>query len=554
MRATIVSSAARIVGTKAPDAIVATGGGDQTIEGLGGNDRICGGPGSDTIDGGKGVDHVDGGAGDDTIVGYRGPDTLSGGPGNDLVDGQQGSDSIEGGAGDDKLLGDKGNDKIEGGAGDDAIEGGAGDDTNLDGGLGADAIFGGSGSDNIDGGPGDGDVVRGDAGTDTLSGGPGADDIVSYASATRGGIQVNLAAGRAKGDGHDALSGFEDAVGSPQGDTIVGDGEANKLDGSVGDDTLISGGGGGEAFGGPGSDSCTGFTVETSCGPEAPPPANAAYVVLNQGLDGSSLIVQGGPGPDQLHISGGGSTWTVSDGGRVFAGEGCANPAGTVTAVTCSGGPAVALVVATGGNGDDTIAIDPGVPPSVKVRINGNAGNDTIEGGPGEDVLEAGENYNNPDDGNDTLIGNGGGDVLYADPGADHLSGGAGDDLLVSSVLTCQGHSFDGGSGEDTVSYARSNDSLHVALGGSGGPAGCATPDQVLADNESLEGSDGPDVLIGDNGDNSLLGHLGADTLIGRGGDDFLDAVDGLRDKRIDCGAGNDEVLVDRADPAPVGC
>ena len=116
----------------------------------------------------------------------------------------------------------------------------------------------------------------------------------------------------------------------------------------------------------------------------------------------------------------------------------------------------------------------------------------------GFDVLEAGENYNNPDNGNDTLIGNGGSDVLYADPGADQLSGGPGDDLLVSSVAVCQGHTYDGRPGDDTVSYGRSDAALTVELGGTGGPSGCGSPDQVGASNESLEGSDGPDVLIGD--------------------------------------------------------
>jgi Ca2+-binding RTX toxin-like protein len=145
--------------------------------------------------------------------------------------------------------------------------------------------------------------------------------------------------------------------------------------------------------------------------------------------------------------------------------------------------------------------------------------------------------------------------VLYADPGADQLQGGPGDDLLVSSVATCQGHTFDGGSGDDTVSYARSDDSLTIELGGTGDSPGCGNPDHVLVNNESLEGSDGPDTLIGDNGDNSLLGHLGADTFLGRGGDDFIDAADGHRDKSINCGGGGDEeVVVDKVDPPPSGC
>jgi Ca2+-binding RTX toxin-like protein len=515
-KATIVSSGARIVGTKAPDSILVRGGGPHTVAGLGGNDRICGGPGVDSVRGG------------------------------------QGSDLLRGGGGDDALLGEKGNDRISGGTGDDQIDGGAGDDEPLEGGPGTDSVIGGTGTDEADGGPGDGDVVRGDGGPDLLSGGPGAQDIVSYASATRRGVTVSLAERAGKGDGHDSLGGFEDVVGSPQADTIVGDGAANRLDGGVGDDTLI-GGGGGEAFGGPGTDSCKNFAVEHSCGPETKPPAGGAYVILDQGLSGSSLIVQGGPVADQLRIARAAEGWTVSAADRLAAGEGCTGGRGT-NEIVCPEGASLSLIVVTGGAGDDSIVLDPSVPAAVSVRANGNAGSDTIVGGPGPDVLEAGENYKAPDSGNDTLEGNGGSDVLYADPGADALRGGEGNDLLASSVAACQGHSFDGGSGTDTVSYARSSAGVAVAIGSTGGPAGCATPDLVPAVNESLEGSDGPDALIGDNGRNSLLGRLGADVLVGRGGNDFIDAADGRRDKRVDCGAGKDEVLRDGADPASGSC
>jgi Ca2+-binding RTX toxin-like protein len=579
-----------IVGKKASDVIYGGGGNDVITGGANGNDTICGGPGDDVIHGGrgfdallgegghdklegetgsdmldggagddtlggsKGGDNLHGGSGDDSLIAFKGPDTLDGGAGVDFLDGQQGSDEIDGGGGDDKLVGDKGNDKMRGGPDDDRLEGGPGDDPVLDGDGGADEVIGGAGIDDANGGDGDGDIVRGDNGTDKLSGGPGVNDIVSYASASRGGIQVNLAVGRAKGDGHDNLSDFEDVVGSPQGDTLVGDGSPNRLDGGVGDDTLESGGGGGEAFGGPGTDDCSGFEVETSCGPEPGPPPGGAYVVLNQGLDGSSLVVQGGGSDDDMRIALGGSGWTVSDNGPIAPGDGCSNPPGNTSLVVCPALTQISLVVVTGGNGNDRVAVDDSVPGGAHLRINGNAGNDELIGGKGDDVLEAGENYNSPDNGNDTLVGNEGSDVLYSDPGADNLSGGAGNDLLVNSVATCQGHTYNGGPGEDTVSYARSNDNMRVTLGGSGGPAGCGNPDHVGADNESLEGSDGPDVLVGDNSGNSLLGHLGADTLIGRGGDDFVDAADGHHDKEINCGGGGDEAIKDGSDPQPVSC
>jgi Ca2+-binding RTX toxin-like protein len=550
-KATIVSGAAKIVGGKAPDVIVVLGGGKHTVKGMGGNDKICGGPGEDTIAGEKGVDSIEGGGGVDTITGGKGPDRLGGGSGDDYLNGEQGSDGIDGGAGTDTVLGDKGNDDLGGGSGDDKLDGGPGDEKAVDGGPGTDTLYGGAGTDKVSGGPGDRDIVRGDAGTDALDGGPGAQDIVSYESASRDGIQINLGSGQAKGDGHDTIAGFEDMVGSPQPDTLVGDGGPNRLDGGVGDDKLDGGGGGDEAFGGAGTDTCHNFAAESSCGPEQPPPANNTFAILNKGLAGASLVVQGSQGADELRIARSGDSWTVSANGPVFAGDGCV---ASGNSVGCPGNTQLALIVVTGSGGDDNIAIDTSVPGNAKVRVNGNAGADAISGGPGDDVLESGENYNGPDNGNDTLIGNGGSDVLYADPGADVLQGGAGNDLLVSSVVTCQGHTYDGGPGDDTVSYARSNDALKVTLGGSGGPGGCGTPDHVLGTNDSLEGSDGPDVLTGDNQPNSFLGHLGADTFVGKGGDDFIEAIDGQRDKRIDCGGGGDEAATDGSDPHPISC
>jgi Ca2+-binding RTX toxin-like protein len=529
-------------------------GGDDRLGGENGSDMLDGGGGNDELAGAKGSDNLHGGSGDDRLTGFKGPDDLDGGSGNDFLDGQQGSDDLDGSGGEDRLVGDKGNDDIIGGADNDQVEGGPGDDPRLDGGGGTDIVFGGSGIDHVDGGAGDGDVIRGDGGIDTLSGGEGVNDIVSYASATRGGIVVSLATNKAKGDGHDDLNGFEDVVGSPQGDTIVGDANPNRLDGGVGDDVLDSGGGGGEAYGGPGTDSCSGFSIDHSCGPETGAPPGVASVILNQGLDGSSLVIQGSAGNNQMLISNTADGWIVNNSDPVFAGEGCLNNGGDMTIVTCGGGPALALIVVTGGPGDDVIVIDQSVPVNTRVRANGNAGNDTLQGADGDDVLEAGENYNSPDNGNDNLLGGAGNDVLYADPGADNLDGGIGDDLLVSSVVVCQGHTLDGGAGIDTVSYGRSNAPMRVQLDATGGPPGCGTPDQLFGNNESLEGSDGPDVLIGDGSHNSFLGHLGADTFIGKGGDDFIDAADGHRDRRIECGGGEDEVVRDRADPSGSGC
>ena len=466
---------------------------------------------------------------------------------------RRGSDEGEGGIGDDRVSGEKGNDRLEGGAGDDIVDGGAGDEPVLEGGAGSDTVLGGTGIDYADGGPGDGDIVRGDSGIDYLSGGEGAQDIVSYASATRQGVIVDLETGLARGDGHDALSEFEDVVGSAQDDELEGNPGSNRLDGGVGDDALDGDGGPDEAFGGAGSDECEQFSVKHSCGDEPQPRGRGAYAILNQGLDGISFVVQGEGGPDSLAIGYSGGSWTVTDRGAVVAGEGCVLTA--ANAVGCPSSVATGLLVVTGGSGDDLIEIGATVPAATRVRANGNAGSDQLIGGPGDDVLEAGENYNGPDDGNDELVGNGGGDVLYADPGADRLVGGCRQRpaRLLGADLP----------GAHLLRGRRRRHGLLWPLGGDDADRnrrhrrspGCATPDQIGADNESLEGSDGPDVLIGDEGDNSFLGHLGADTFLGRGGNDFIDAIDGAPDRLIHCGTGEgDDVVRDRADPTPTSC
>ncbi len=577
-KATIVSGKATILGSKANDTILVSGGGKHTVRGGGGNDRICGGPGDDRLYGEKGTDRIEGGGGDDTILGDLGADQLNGGAGDDYVDGQKGSDEIEGGAGADHLLGDKGNDTMDGGPGNgDYLEGGLGDEKSISGGGGdGDTVIGGLGSDNVSGGPGNQDVIRGDGGNDSLEGGGGSQDIASFATAASPGVVVNLAAGSSSGDGHDTLKGIADVVGSAFNDRISGDEGPNRLDGGPGNDDLDGGGpsGGGDpdlGFGGPGADGCLSFGETSSCNDRSPPQQETA-VELNRGLDGISLVVTGLADDSTISISHNGSAFVVTDptGVESREGSGCSasgaprNPrsgeaTGPNTTATCPSGLGINFILADGGAGNDTVAIGAGIPGSLPVRATGGPGNDTISGGPGDDLLEAGSEYSGTS-GNDVLNGGGGNDGLVADPGADQLDGGDGNDLLVSSADVCQGHRFDGGGGLDTVSYARSKPSgtFVVKLGGTAAPSsGCqgGAPDSILASSESLEGSEGDDKLIGDGANNTLFGHGGADSFYGSGGSDSIEAIDGEKDKLLDCGPGADQgASKDPADPAPRSC
>jgi hypothetical protein len=94
-----------------------------------------------------------------------------------------------------------------------------------------------------------------------------------------------------------------------------------------------------------------------------------------------------------------------------------------------------------------------------------------------------------------------------------------------------------------------------------------------------MEGSFGPDILIGNARANAMLGQPGRDVFIGNGGEDVIDARDGVKDDSIQCGRGHPRVpgspktkshpavkpipatgrpegraLLDAVDPAPFNC
>jgi len=504
--ATIVSNAATITGTKAPDVIVA-GNDNNTIHGEGGNDLICAGGGDDTIYGERGVDTIHGEAGNDTIYGERGSDTLDGGAGNDKVYGGRGSDEVEGGPGSDLVEGEQGNDTVNGGAGDgDVVQGNQGDDT-------------------LDGGAGNDDVIFGGTGNDKINGGPGEHDIADY-QGIGGGVTINLADQTVTGAEGEHLEGIEDAIGGSGNDTIIGSPEtANRLDGGPGNDHLEAAGTGDAAFGGPGGDQCTGgFAAETSCGPAGG--ATGLAVEIYESIDGqSTLILTGTSGPDQGKVDYSGGSYAIS-GSDITNGD-PTNPdctgAGTIT---CTG--KVDAIEANTGAGNDEMVIGQSVPHSVPSTLEGGTGSDKLVGGPANDVLYAGEDHDP-----DTLEGGGGNDVLYGvnifhpkkDSGAATMNGGPGSDLLIGGQ-PCDGDTFNGGPGaNDSASFARIHNSgiaVEATIGGA-----VVDPDvpncdagHIDSSTEKIEGSPGNDILTGDNGPNTLLGRGGNDKLNGKGGFD----------------------------------
>lgn len=508
---------------------------------------IVGTEGADELRGTPNRDVIWGGGGDDEIFGSLGNDLICGGAGNDLIHGGRGNDVVDGGAGADSVVGDLGDDKVTGGGGSD------------------DEVGGSLGIDTLNGGPGNYDIVHGDYGYDRMDGGPGHGDIASFATdvgAPNGtGVWASLTAHRARGDGHDRIFRFESIEGSAFRDTLIGNKQANALDGGPGNDTLRGGGGADELDGGQGKDGCSGAKGNTvSCGREAPL-KTTAYVAFDRTRGGGGgLEIVGGGGPDHFTaVSFDPETETFGVGATtgIAVGPGCRRPAGDdlKQAVCATNGPARWLM-ADLGPGNDSLRVEGSLAAVESVRMAGGRGNDTIHGGPEDDLIESGP-------GSDRLYGEGGADGLIGGlPGPTYLYGGEDGDLLAAGG-GCAGGALVGGSGRDDASFAETEAHpglLYVSLAAHAAwidtVKGCDHV-RLSPTDEDIEGSFDYDVLIGDAGANAMLGQPGKDRFYGRGGNDIVDARDGVRDEVIQCGVKGHpagRVLTDAFDPPPQYC
>lgn len=151
--------------------------------------------------------------------------------------------------------------------------------------------------------------------------------------------------------------------------------------------------------------------------------------------------------------------------------------------------------------GDDTL--DGGEGNDV---LYGQGGSDSLDGGEGADTVVGGE-------GNDVADGGAGNDQIQGDEGADTLRGGAGDDFIEGGtgndvLYTGTGNdTLDGGDGDDVLNNSSGDDSL---VGGAGN-------DRLVASsgNDMLAGGADNDTLIGGTDNDSLLGGSGNDSLMG---------------------------------------
>jgi len=158
-------------------------------------------------------------------------------------------------------------------------------------------------------------------------------------------------------------------------------------------------------------------------------------------------------------------------------------------------------------------------PKPVGEVLVGNANDDRLFGGKGNDVLFGGQ-------GGIQLFGGRGNDVLFGDLKTVQMFGDRGNDILHGGENTVQ---LFGGQGNDVLFGGKNsvelfgdegNDILHGGsnnnrlFGGQG--------------NDILFGDAGNDLLEGDRGDDILFGGVGDDTILGGAGDDLITGGDGV--------------------------
>ena len=256
---------------------------------------------------------------------------------------------------------------VIGGSGADALIGSSHADC-LDGGGGEDTILGRDGDDLLEGGEDDsGDNIQGENGRDTLRGERGEDSLAggdNEDTLTGGGGADELDGER----GGDTLEGGPggDALGGGEGDDFVYGGAVGGVVGADGDDRLEGGQGFDWLFGGKGND------------------------LLDGGLGGDTM--NGGAGRDTVTYDGRTTPVSVSLNGMADDGERGENDnvADDVEAVI-------------GSEVDDTLFGD----------HNANS----LDGGRGEDRIEADDGRDRPDDGRDRLTAGTESDLVNAHDG-----------------------------------------------------------------------------------------------------------------------------------------
>ncbi|MEH2082551.1 MAG: calcium-binding protein [Nostoc sp.] len=521
-----------IRGTLKNDLIVGTNGNDLLFGGSSGNDPTYG---NDTIFGGEGNDElsVDYSTSDNILNGGAGSDRLSASSskGNNLLSGGDGNDSLDISGYFDFLQSKytnptSGNNTLNGGAGDDSLS--------ADGSTGNNLLAGGDGNDSLN--------AYAASGNNTLNGGTGNDELNTDSTGN------NLLSG---GDGNDSFSFTSPSTASS---SLV----TQTVDGGIGKDSLSIN------YYNTTQGITSTFNATTNVGSITSGTNRINYKNIEQlsirttayddnivgtsgndtiggvnginGDDGGNDTIDGGSGDDYLSFGNGAtqgitSTFNATTNiGSITSGTNRVSYK-NIERLNISNTAYNDLIV--GSNGNDTIGGVNGV--------NGvDGGNDTIDGGSGEDLLSFGSYYATEvitstfnATNNTGTITSGTNQVNYKNIERLNIFGTDYDDLIVGS------------NGNDTINGAGGNNTI---LGGAGKDylSANASNDLNLNVNNLLSGDDGNDSLDVSGfyddyrGNFSLIAILGKNTLNGGAGDDNLVTNYSSGNNLLSGGDGND--------------
>jgi Ca2+-binding RTX toxin-like protein len=239
------------------------------------------------------------------------------------------------------------------------------------------------------------------------------------------------------------------------------------------------------------------------------------------------------------------------------------------------------VVVVNGGDGNDSLAVLAKNSEIVTAALNGGSGDDVLTGSDTGDSLEGG-------DGNDRLVGAKGGDdmsggtgndtlVWNNGDGSDSIDGGAGNDATEVNGNPTLGDAFTLEPNAGRITFKRTNlvtftldaSTERFQVNGLGGDdsvaasAGVGALTLLSVDGgagvDTVNGSDGPDLIVGgegndilngDDGDDRIVGDRGNDTMNGGAGDDTLVWNNGDGTDVVNGDGGRDDVEVNGAPAA----
>jgi Ca2+-binding RTX toxin-like protein len=220
-------------------------------------------------------------------------------------------------------------------------------------------------------------------------------------------------------------------------------------------------------------------------------------------------------------------------------------------------------VVVNGGDGNDSVTVLAKTSEIAGVTLNGDGGDDVLTGADTNDTLNGG-------DGNDRLVGAKGNDVMNGGTGNDALvwnngdasdtnNGDAGNDVSEVNGAPTLGDVFTLDPNGARVKFQRTNlvnftidaSTERFQVNGLGGndsvsaSAGVGALTLLSVDggvgNDTVNGSDGPDLILGGDGNDTLNGGGGDDRIVGDRGNDTMNG-----------GAGDDTLVWNNGDGTDV--